>query len=561
MADAGPLAVGDSRSSRVLRRRVRGWSPATTSSSSSCSSSSGRSRHCRLMTPVRVTSGIRRIGVWVADFDGTLTKLASLGSPPLSNPVGPVGTRRGASRNPDGVYVEIMESDPLSGSELASARSARPIAVRSVTLSVPDLARSVTFFRGLGLEHSSAPLRTPGDEALRGLDGTSTRGAVLSAGGVLVEIVEYLDPRGAPARTATGSAIRASSTSRSAPGTGVTTRPCTTEPSPQAAARTVGPSASPAGVWSTSTARTTSPWSCCGCPGARIGSGASSRALTAGGLRVANKTSDPRKAVPDGCNRESQQSGHGLRPRHRGPLPHRHRAATQGRARIRSRRRGSGRLCGQPPQSTSRELPDHRGRAGCAAHLRRGAASDHPAGRARGRLVLDGFGGERGRRRGHLRCRHRVVHGRRLPACHRSSCGSRVLDAGWLAYNIAGFGFVAWIAIITVATLRHDALPRWSAWLAIPIAVINFVGPFAVEQGSGAFSPQGWFAMVVALTFAVWLLAVAIAAGRPARAPRRLRRLRSSPDASEPARRHHAERRRRDGPRQHDRSPAPPPGL
>ncbi len=90
-------------------------------------------------------------------------------------------------------------------------------------------------------------------------------------------------------------------------------------------------------------------------------------------------------------------------------------------------------------------------------------------------------------------------------------------DAGWLAYNIAGFGFVAWIAIITVATLRHDALPRWSAWLAIPIAVINFVGPFAVEQGSGAFSPQGWFAMVVALTFAVWLLAVAIAAGRPAR--------------------------------------------
>jgi catechol 2,3-dioxygenase-like lactoylglutathione lyase family enzyme len=140
--------------------------------------------------------GYRRIGVWVADFDETLTKLASLGSPPLCNPVGPVGTRRACVRNPDGVYVEIMESDPLSGSELASARSAFPIAVRSVTLSVPDLARSVTFFRGLGLERSSAPLRTPGDEALWGLDGAQTRGTVLSAGGVLVEILEYLDPRG-----------------------------------------------------------------------------------------------------------------------------------------------------------------------------------------------------------------------------------------------------------------------------------------------------------------------------------------------------------------------------
>ncbi len=92
-------------------------------------------------------------------------------------------------------------------------------------------------------------------------------------------------------------------------------------------------------------------------------------------------------------------------------------------------------------------------------------------------------------------------------------------DAGWLAYNIAGFGFVAWIAVITVATFRYGALPRWSAWIAIPIGVINFIGPFAVQAGAGAFSPQGWFAMVVALTFAVWLLAVAIATGRTVPAP------------------------------------------
>jgi hypothetical protein len=39
-------------------------------------------------------------------------------------------------------------------------------------------------------------LRTPGDEALWGLDGARTRGTLLDAGGALVEIVEYLDPRG-----------------------------------------------------------------------------------------------------------------------------------------------------------------------------------------------------------------------------------------------------------------------------------------------------------------------------------------------------------------------------
>ena len=89
-------------------------------------------------------------------------------------------------------------------------------------------------------------------------------------------------------------------------------------------------------------------------------------------------------------------------------------------------------------------------------------------------------------------------------------------DAGWLAVNIASFGFVAWIATITVATLRDGALPRWSAWVGIPVAAINLVGPFAVQAGTGPFSPQGWYALVVGLTFAVWLLVVVVAVARPA---------------------------------------------
>ena len=143
--------------------------------------------------------GYARIGVWVADFDQTLTRLARLGSPPLSDPIGPAGARRACVRNPDGVYVEIMEDDPLSGAGHAPSRSACPVAVRSVTLSVPDLARSEAFFaRGLGLERSDVALRAPEHEALWGLAGAQTRSSVFTAGSVLVELVQYLDPVGRP---------------------------------------------------------------------------------------------------------------------------------------------------------------------------------------------------------------------------------------------------------------------------------------------------------------------------------------------------------------------------
>lgn len=96
-------------------------------------------------------------------------------------------------------------------------------------------------------------------------------------------------------------------------------------------------------------------------------------------------------------------------------------------------------------------------------------------------------------------------------------------DAGWLAYNSAGFAFVAWIAIVVAAALRHRALPSWTAWVGVPVALINLVGPFAVTAGTGAFSPQGWFALVVGLTFAVWLLTISLASWRSARLPATIR--------------------------------------
>ncbi len=92
-------------------------------------------------------------------------------------------------------------------------------------------------------------------------------------------------------------------------------------------------------------------------------------------------------------------------------------------------------------------------------------------------------------------------------------------DAGWLAYNSAGFAFVAWIVILVVAALRHRALPPWTVRIGIPVALINLAGPFAVSAGTGPFSPQGWFALAVGLTFAAWLLTVSLAAWRTARLP------------------------------------------
>ncbi|WP_405598044.1 MULTISPECIES: SRPBCC family protein [unclassified Streptomyces] len=152
----------------------------------------------RLMPPDRTPSdiGYARIGVWVADFDETLIRLARLASRPLTAPVGPPGARRACVRNPDGVFVEIMEDDPLGGAAGSTGRATCSVALRSVTLSVPDLARSAAFFDGLGLARSAAALRAPEHESLWALPGAQTRSAVYLAGDVLVEVVQYLDPVG-----------------------------------------------------------------------------------------------------------------------------------------------------------------------------------------------------------------------------------------------------------------------------------------------------------------------------------------------------------------------------
>ena len=143
--------------------------------------------------------GYTRMGVSVADFEGTLARLGQLGSFPLAEPTGPTGGRRACVRNPDGVYVEIMEDDPLPEAPVSPVRADCRVAVRSVTLSVRDIVRSEEFFsEGLGLRRSEAPLRVPEHEGLWGLPGAQSRSRAFTAGSVLVELVQYADPVGRP---------------------------------------------------------------------------------------------------------------------------------------------------------------------------------------------------------------------------------------------------------------------------------------------------------------------------------------------------------------------------
>lgn len=142
--------------------------------------------------------GYTRIGVHVIDFEAALANLARLGSAPLAPPVGERGRRRACVRNPDGVYVEIMEDDPLP-QPAGSERSACPVAVRSVTMSTPDLEASVAYLTAVnGKGPEEIALHAPEHEAIWGLPGATCKRAVFRSGDILVEVVQYQDPVGKP---------------------------------------------------------------------------------------------------------------------------------------------------------------------------------------------------------------------------------------------------------------------------------------------------------------------------------------------------------------------------
>ena len=82
-------------------------------------------------------------------------------------------------------------------------------------------------------------------------------------------------------------------------------------------------------------------------------------------------------------------------------------------------------------------------------------------------------------------------------------------DLGWIGFNSSGFLFGAWIMIISAATLNNELIPKWTAYIGVPIALINMFGPIALSAGTGFFSPQGTFTYIVGYSFPVWMIAIA----------------------------------------------------
>lgn len=147
--------------------------------------------------------GYTTVGLHVADFDATVARLRGNGSELLTEPMGDPGDRRVCVFDPDGVLLEVMEADLRGAVPVERPRPSVPVVTRSVTLSVPDLAKSLRFFSDtLGMRPVDPQLlHQPHHEALWGLEGAKRETALLDGGDFWVEIVHYLDPIGTPRPT------------------------------------------------------------------------------------------------------------------------------------------------------------------------------------------------------------------------------------------------------------------------------------------------------------------------------------------------------------------------
>lgn len=144
--------------------------------------------------------GYGMVGMVCDDFDGVLQRLEEQGTATLTAVMGESGERRVCVRDPEGVLLELLEADPLANQAVVTARGNVPVTVRSITVSVADLQKSREFFVDvLGLMVvQDFNLHSSEHEQLWGLTGARREQLLLRADGVLVELVQYLDPVGRP---------------------------------------------------------------------------------------------------------------------------------------------------------------------------------------------------------------------------------------------------------------------------------------------------------------------------------------------------------------------------
>lgn len=138
--------------------------------------------------------GFSRCGVWVKGFDAALKRLKKLGTLPLSDPIGSQGKRRVCVRDPDGIYVELFESDPLSDSATEGIYTC-DAAFRSMTITTENLAKSVQFAeQGLGLQRAKNQLHSDEHEQLWGFEEVLCERETFVSQSMLLEYVYYEKP-------------------------------------------------------------------------------------------------------------------------------------------------------------------------------------------------------------------------------------------------------------------------------------------------------------------------------------------------------------------------------
>jgi catechol 2,3-dioxygenase-like lactoylglutathione lyase family enzyme len=123
-------------------------------------------------------------------------RLHAAGTPHLP----PSRHRRLAVRDPEGVFIEVIEGDTRPRGSPNVARPEVPSVVRFVRASVPDLELATRFFAGiLGFVPAPEPrLHQAQDEALWGLAGARLNTVELVAGDCVLELAQYEEPKGRP---------------------------------------------------------------------------------------------------------------------------------------------------------------------------------------------------------------------------------------------------------------------------------------------------------------------------------------------------------------------------
>jgi catechol 2,3-dioxygenase-like lactoylglutathione lyase family enzyme len=142
--------------------------------------------------------GWTRFGIAVERFDRALEQMARRGITPIAGVASVDSLRRCAFRDPSiGAIVELMEDgDALRA---LGGRNAGPALVYA-SASVSDLAAAKVFYTDV-MQLPLAPtvqLHPAQSETLWGMENARSESFLIDAGGVFLEIVQYLSPMGRP---------------------------------------------------------------------------------------------------------------------------------------------------------------------------------------------------------------------------------------------------------------------------------------------------------------------------------------------------------------------------